>query len=110
MHVENSVKVVLKIETEVNIYRDSFLIKARPLCENSLVSVYITDGDVSVYIGKIETSSELFDLVGTENFRRTINDMATDYQWDSLNQALYNNDECYYIDGEMYEAKPYKED
>ena len=101
------VKVVIKIETEVVLHRDSFLIKERPLSYNSLVSVYVSDGDVSCFVGKVENKQELFELVGPENLKRTINDMATDYQWDSLNQSLLYFDDMYYIDNKEYEALPY---
>ncbi len=104
------VKVLLKIETEVVLHRDSFLIPQRPIADNSLVSVYVSDGDVSCFVGKVENKRELFDLVGPENLKRTINDMATDYQWDSLNQSLMYYDDFYYIDDKEYEALPYKED
>lgn len=103
------VKVIIKVETEVALDRDNFLIRERPLSYNSLVSVYITDEDVSCFVGKVENRHELFDLVGPENLKRTINDMATEYQWDSLNQSLLYFDDIYYIDNKEYVALPYKE-
>lgn len=103
------VKVIIKVETEVALDRDNFLIRERPLSYNSLVSVYITDEDVSCFVGKVENKRELFDLVGPENLKRTINDMATEYQWDSLNQSLLYFDDIYYIDNKEYVALPYKE-
>lgn len=103
------VKVIIKVETEVALDRDNFLIRERPLLYNSLVSVYITDEDVSCFVGKVESRCELFDLVGPENLKRTINDMATEYQWDSLNQSLLYFDDIYYIDNKEYVALPYKE-
>lgn len=103
------VKVIIKVETEVALDKDTFLIREQPLSYNSLVSVYIADEDVSCFVGKVESKRELFDLVGPENLKRTINDMATEYQWDSLNQSLLYFDDIYYIDNKEYVALPYKE-
>lgn len=103
------VKVIIKVETEVTFDRDNFLIKEQPLAYNSLVSVYITDEDVSCFVGKVENKRELFDLVGPKNLKRTINDIATEYQWDSLSQSLLYFNDIYYIDNKAYVALPYKE-
>jgi hypothetical protein len=51
----NLVKIDLKIETEVCLSSNGeFFIKERPVVANSFVSVYITYGNVSCYLGTVE--------------------------------------------------------
>ena len=93
----NPVQVKLKIETEVVLENRVFLIKEHPISDNSLISVYITDGEVSCFVGKIETKNELLDLVGPENIVQTLNDVASEYQWDALYTSLQRQDFVYHI-------------
>lgn len=100
----NPVQVKLKIETEVVLENRVFLIKEHPISDNSLISVYITDGEVSCFVGKIETKNELLDLVGPENIVQTLNDVASEYQWDALYTSLQRQDFVYHISEHMFIA------
>ncbi len=102
----NLVKIDLKIETEVSLSDNGeFFIKERPVVANSFVTVYITYGNVSCYLGTVEDRWELFEIAGPDNLIETLDYRCSEYQWDVIYDALEENDFKYYIGEKVYQAK-----
>ena len=102
----NLVKIDLKIETEVSLSDNGeFFIKERPVVANSFVTVYITYGNVSCYLGTVEDRWELFEIAGPDNLIETLDCRCSEYQWDVIYDALEENDFKYYIGEKVYQAK-----
>ena len=94
----NLAKIDLKIETEVYLSNNGeFYIKERPVVANSFVSVYITYGNVSCYLGTVEDRWELFEIAGPDNLMEVLDCRLSEYQWDVIYDALYEHDFKYYI-------------
>ena len=102
----NIVKIDLKIETEVYLSSNGeFFIKERPVAANSFVSVYITYGNVSCYLGTIEDRWELFEIAGPDNLMEVLDCRLSEYQWDVIYDALDESNFEYYIGDKVYVAK-----
>ena len=101
----NNVKIDLKIETEVCLNESGeFYVKEHSVLTNSFVTVYITYGNLSCYLGTVEDRWELFEIAGPDNLMEVLDCRLTEYQCDVIYDALEKNEFKYYIDDKVYIA------
>lgn len=91
----NPVQIQLQLNVNVDVCDDYFVIE-RLVLNRSPISIYACVDNVKCFLGEIETTDQLFDLVGPKNLMKTIEDNANDYEFDSLIQALEET-ECEYL-------------
>ena len=100
--MESQVKVVMKIETEVSLEDGQFLIKEQPTPHGTPMSVYVTADRVACFVGRAYDPDELFDLVSPNNILHTLDDCASEYEWDVIYTALQESHYYYYIGEDLY--------
>ena len=97
----NPVQIQLQSNVNVDIYDDCFVIE-RLILNRSPISIYACVDNVKCFLGEIETTDQLFDLVGPKNLMKTLEDNANDYEYDSLIQAFEQTENKYLINHKLY--------
>lgn len=95
------VQIQMKLNVDVNVYDDYFVID-RLIINRSPISIYACVDNVKCFLGEVETTEQLYDLVGPKNLIKTIEDNANDYELDSLIQALEKTKYKYLINQKPY--------
>lgn len=94
-------QIQMKYNADVDVQNDYFIID-RLILNRSPISIYACVDNVKCFLGEIETTEQLYDLVSPKNIISTIEDNANDYEYDSLIQALEQSDYVYSINKKEY--------
>ena len=94
-------QIQMKYNIDVNVQNDYFIID-RLILNRSPISIYACVDNVKCFLGEVETTEQLYDLVSPKNLIKTIEDNANEYEYDSLIQALEQSDYIYSINKKEY--------
>ena len=94
-------QIQMKYNVDVNVQNDCFIID-RLILNRSPISIYACIDNVKCFLGEVETTEQLYDLVSPKNLINTIEDNANEYEYDSLIQALEQSKYKYLINHKLY--------
>lgn len=100
----NPVQIQMEYNVNVSVYNDCFVID-RLILNRSPISIYACIDNVKCFLGEVETTDQLYDLVGPKNLMKTIADNANEYEYDSLIQALEKSMFKYLINQKLYNVE-----
>ena len=100
----NHVQIQMEYNVNVSVYNDCFVID-RLILNRSPISIYACIDNVKCFLGEVETTDQLYDLVGPKNLMNTITDNANEYEYDSLMQALEQSMFKYLINQKLYNVE-----
>jgi hypothetical protein len=101
INMNKRVIVEMKVETKVELFNGELVIKPSSL-QNTPVNVYICYDNVKCFVGEVENTTSLFDLIGPYNFMEVLDNMASEYEWDAIYTALEESEFSYWIGNKEY--------
>jgi hypothetical protein len=101
INMNKRVIVEMKVETKVELFNGELVIKPSSL-QNTPVNVYICYDNVKCFVGEVENTASLFDLIGPYNFMEVLDNMASEYEWDAIYTALEESEFSYWIGNKEY--------
>lgn len=99
------VRIELMTTAQVSIKENEFIIEEQIAPRNEFINAYIIYDNVRCHIGRISDIEQLYEYISPDNLLNTINELANEYEYDSLMDALSENDFIYTFNGNTYVAK-----
>lgn len=103
--MRHSVRIELMTTAQVSIKENEFIIEEQIAPRNEFINAYIVYDNVRCYIGQISDIEQLYEYIGPENLLNTIDELASEYEYDSLMDALNESGFMYTFNGNTYVAK-----